>query len=87
MSDWIQMWLDGRRDARWAGSGTIIRKVHRDSLQGDTIGFVGTQPTYGSATVPERWVLVVSDTTGAEVYLEVQREIWDRVDVGETYSA
>ena len=77
MIDWLEMWFESRRDSKWAGSGTIIRKAHREALQGDALGFVGTQPTYGSSTVPERWVLVVDDSSGSEIYVEVQRDVWD----------
>lgn len=86
MSEWLRLWLDSIRDSKWTGTGIVIRKAHRDSLQGDAIGVVGTQPAYGSTHVPERWVLVVSDSSGEELYIEVEQEIWDHYNAGDTYT-
>ena len=86
VADWIKLCTDSIRDKLWRGSGVVKEKVFREALEGDAVGHIGTQPVFGSTTVPERWVLVIADQDGEDIYLEVEREEWLAYEVGDTYS-
>ena len=86
LSSWFRLWRESVRDAHWRGTGTVVRKVHRESLEGDALGTVGFNIAFGTTRVPESWVLVVRDPSGREIYREVDQGIWDDHNVGQSYS-
>jgi hypothetical protein len=83
---WFRLWLESVRDSYWRGTGTVVRKVHRESLEGDALGTVGFNFAFGTTRVPESWVLVVLDPGGREIYREVDQGVWDAHSVSQSYS-
>jgi len=83
---WLRLWRESVRDAHWRGTGTVIRKVHRESLEGDALGTVGFNLAFGTTRVSESWLLVVVDPSGREIYREVEQGVWDAHSVGQTFS-
>lgn len=83
---WLRLWLEGVRDSHWHGTGTIVRKVHRESLEGDAIGTVGFNVAFGTTRVPESWVLVVLDGRGREIFTEVEQQVWEASSIGQTFT-
>lgn len=87
MSDWFELWRDSVRDAHWAGTGTVVRKAHRDEIVGDELVAMGNQAVFGSTTVSERWVLVIHDDAEQDdIYLEVEPEVWQAHEVGDQFT-
>lgn len=87
MSKWFTLWRDSVRDSNWSGTAVIVRKAHREDIVGDALGTVGTNPAFGSTTVPERWILVVhDDAVDDDIYLDVMREEWAAHEVGDTFT-
>jgi len=84
---WFRLWFESVRDSHWRGTGTVVRKVHRESIEGDALGTVGFNLAFGTTRVAESWVLVVLDSGGREIYREVDQGVWDAHSVGQSYSA
>jgi hypothetical protein len=68
----------------WSGAGTVTGRIYKPA--GFATGakvLVGRVMTgHVSGVVPERWVLVVSDDSGKEHYVNVAPDIWQRHEVG-----
>lgn len=72
----------------WSGAGTITRKTHLDAAPAGGKVTVGRYQTgFVSGVVDERWVLVVTDSSGKDHYVNVEPTVWERHEVGDVISA
>lgn len=72
----------------WSGAGTITRKTHLEAAPAGGKVTVGRYQTgFVSGVVDARWVLVVTDSSGKDHYVNVGLEVWERHDIGDVIDA
>ena len=74
----------------WSGAGVVARKSYFERGAGG--GWMPMVPAHlqqgwVSGTVPPRWVLVVTDSSGKEHAVAVAQEVWAAHDVGDVVTA
>lgn len=71
----------------WSGAGVVVRKRSFDSAVGSGTVTVDIVPVRVTGVVPPRWVLIVKDASGKEHGVDVDKAVWDALEVGDVVTA